>query len=124
MNAIVRLYLNSGLVTKDGYVKVRDGLWVASGPYQEQSWHDVDKSTLPNKEELNEIYLKIQKLIQIQEACGLESLRQILDSYCLWTWSSTEENDFDAWEQRMSDGYQNDLDKDNFDLVIPVRRYL
>ena len=124
MNAIVRLYLNSGLVTKDGYVKVRDGLWVASGPYQEQSWHDVDKSTLPNKEELNEIYLKIQKLIQIQEACGLESLRQILDSCCLWTWSSTEENDFDAWEQRMSDGIQNDLDKDNFDLVIPVRRYL
>jgi len=77
MNAIEQLYINAGLVTEDGYVKVRDGLWVKSGPYERQSWNDADKSILPSKEELHEIYLKLQELIQIQECCGLDSLRQI-----------------------------------------------
>jgi len=122
MNAIKKLYRNAGLITKDGYVKVRDGLWVKSGPYQEQSWHDTDKSILPTKEELNEIYLKIQELIQIQEACGLDSLRQILDDEYPWVWSSTEYNATSAWMQRMSDGNQSDNYKNVDNWVVPIRR--
>jgi len=124
MNAIEQLYRNLGLVTEDGYVKVNDQLWVKSRPYNEHSWNQADKSTLPTKEELNEIHLKFQEIIQIQESCELDSLKQILDHYCSWAWSSTEEDDFCAWEQRMIDGIQNDLDKDNFDWVVPVRRSL
>ena len=122
MNAIYQLYLNTGLITEDGYVKVRDGLWVKSGPYKEQRWNETDKSTLPTKDELNEIYLKLQELIQIQEACELPSLRQILDDSYPLVWSSTEYNSNYAWSQRMSDGNQfNDKFLDYW--VVPTRRF-
>jgi len=123
MNAIEQLYRNSGLITEDGYIKVRDGLWVKSGPYQEQTWNDVDKSTLPNKEELHEIYLKIQELIQIQEICGLKSLQQILKDGYTWIWSSTEYNANYAWTQRMSDGNQSNNSKNSDYWVVPIRRF-
>ena len=123
MNAIETLYRNAGLVTEDGYVKVRDGLWVASGPYQEQSWNDADKSILPTKEELNEIYLNLQELIQIQEICGLDSLQQILEDTLPWVWSSTEYDTSSAWFQRMSDGSQSHLLKSRDNWVVPIRRF-
>jgi len=122
MNAIEQLYRNAGFVTEDGYIKVRDGLWVKSGPYQEQTWHDADKLTLPTKEELNEIYLKLQELIQIREACGLESLQQILEDEYPWVWSSTEYNATNAWIQRMSDGNQNSNTMYSGYWVVPIRR--
>jgi len=122
MNAIEQLYRNAGLVTEDGYVKVRDGLWVASGPYQEQSWNKTDKSILPTKEELNEIYLKLQELIQTQESCELESLQQILEDTLSWVWSSTEYGTVIAWVQRMSDGYQTSYCKYSDYWVVPIRR--
>jgi len=122
MNAIKQLYRNSGLVKKDGYVKVRDNLWVKSGPYREQTWHKADKSILPTKEELHEIYIKIQELIQIQEICGLDSLQQILESEYPWIWSSTECGSHDTWVQRMSDGYRFGNGKSIGNWVVPVRR--
>jgi len=122
MNAIETLYRNAGLVTEDGYVKVRDGLWVASGPYQEQSWNSADKSILPTKEELNEIYLKLQELIQIQEICGLDSLIKILEEDFPWVWSSTEYGTYSAWGQRMSDGNQSHYGKGYAIWVVPIRR--
>jgi len=123
MNAIETLYRNADLVTKDGYVKVRDGLWVASRPYEKKSWRNADKSTLPTKEELNEIYLKLQELIQIQECCGLDSLKQILDSDYYWVWSSTEYSTYFAWIQRMSAGNQTTTNKANDVWVVPIRRF-
>jgi len=123
MNAIETLYRNVGFITEDGYVKVNDNLWVSSGPYQGQSWNKADKSTLPTKEELHEIYLKFQELIQIQEICGLDSLRQILDEEYSWIWSSTEYNAGNAWGQRMSDGFQNSSGKSNGSWVVPIRRF-
>ena len=90
MNAIEQLYRNSGLVTEDGYVKVNDKLLVKSGPYQEKAWHCIDESDLhllPTKAELDEIYLKVQELIQIQEACGLKSLKRILNKKNPQVWS-------------------------------------
>ena len=122
MNAIEQLYRNSGLVTEDGYVKVRDGLWIKSGPYKRQSWDDADKSILPSKEELHEIYLKLQELIQTQESCGLPSLKQILDSPYLWIWSSTEYLTDFAWLQRMSDSTQYYTSKALNTWVVPIRR--
>jgi len=124
MNAIETLYRNAGLVTEDGYVKVRDGLWIKSGPYQEQKWNDVDKTILPTKEELHEIYIKIQELIQIQEACGLDSLQQILEDEFPWIWSSTvsEYITNDAWFQSMSYGDQNYNNKLIDNWVVPIRR--
>jgi len=122
MNAIRQLYINSGLVTEDGYVKVRDGLWVASGPYQEQSWNSADKSILPTKEELNEIYLKLQELIQIQEICGLDSLIKILEEDFPWVWSSTEYGTYSAWLQKMIDGTQYCYTKYGDNWVVPIRR--
>ena len=122
MNAIETLYRNSSLVTEDGYIKVNDNLWVKSGPYQEQSWHDVDKSTLPNKEELNEIYLKFQELILMQEACGLDSLRQILEDEYPWVWSSTEYSAIVAWIQRVSDGTRSYNFKSSDYWGVPIRR--
>jgi len=124
MNAIKQLYINSGLITEDGYVKVNDKLWVKSGPYKEQSWNKADKSTLPTKEELNEIHLKLQELIQIQEACGLDSLRKILEEDYPWAWSSTEYSTYNAWEQRMSDGNHDYFSKGYAIWVVPVRRSL
>jgi len=121
MNAIETLYRNAGLITKDGYIKVRDGLWVKPGPYQEQSW-DYDESTIPYKEELHEIYLKFQELIQIQEACGLDSLQQILEKDFPWVWSSTKYGSRSAWIQRMSDGIQNSYFKNCNYWVVPIRR--
>ena len=123
MNAIETLYRNAGFVTEDGYVKVRDGLWVKSGPYQEQTWNDADNSVLPTKEELHEIYLKIQELTQIQESCGLDSLKQILDDDCPWVWSSTEYNANYAWLQSMSDGDQSGYVKTSGFWVVPIRRF-
>ena len=122
MNAIETLYRNTGFVTEDGYVKVNDNLWVKSGPYERQSWNDADKSILPSKEELHEIYLKLQELTQTQESCGLDSLKQILDSPYLWIWSSTEYSADFAWEQRISDGTQYYTSKTLDTWVIPVRR--
>ena len=122
MNVIETLYRNTGFITVDDYVKIRDGLWVKSGPYKRQSWNDADKSILPSKEELHEIYLKFQELIQIQEACGLPSLKQILDSPYLWIWSSTEYSADFAWEQRISDGTQYYTSKALNIWVVPVRR--
>ena len=125
MNAIETLYRNTGLVTEDGYVKVRDRLWIASRPYEKRSWYDADKSILPNKEELNEIYLKLQELIQIQESCGLESLRRILNSDFPWIWSSSTEYDAsNAWIQSMSDGYQYTNPKYTDYWIVPIRRSL
>jgi len=124
MNAIETLYRNTGFVTEDGYVKVRDGLWVKSGLYQEQKWHDVDDYTIPTEEELHEIYLKLQELIQIQESCGLDSLRQILASNYSWVWSSSEYNANIAWTRRMSDGYQANPSETVVSWVIPIRRSL
>ena len=123
MNTIETLYLNAGLITEDGYVKVNDKLWVKSGPYQEQEWHDADKLVLPTKEELHEIYLKIQELIQIQEACRLPSLQQILDDDCPWVWSSDDYDDYYAWIQRMSGGFQLSNSKYNDYWVVPIRRF-
>jgi len=122
VNAIEQLYRNAGLVTEDGYVKVRDGLWIASGPYQEQSWNKADKSTLPTKEELKEIRPKLQDLILIQESCGLPSVRQILEEDHHWVWSSTEYNADFACVQRMSDGFQSNSIKNYANWVIPIRR--
>jgi len=122
MNAIRQLYRNAGLVTEDGYIKVNDKLWVASGRYEIKTWHDADKSILPTKEELNEIYLKFQELTQIQESCGLESLEQILYSRFSWVWSSTEYDTTNAWKQRISGGYQGFKPKDIDYWVVPVRR--
>ena len=122
MNAIEQLYRNSKLVTKDGYVKVRNGLWVKSGPYQEQEWYDTDKSILPTNKELNEIRLKFQELIQIQEACGLPSLQQILEDEYPWVWVSAEYNPNNPWLQRMSDGYLANPSETSSNWVIPVRR--
>jgi len=122
VNAIEQLYRNAGLVTEDGYVKVNDKLWVKSGPYEKQSWYDADKSILPTKEELNEIYLRVQELIQIQESCGLESLQRILDTSFTWAWSSTEYNPYGAWLQRMSDGNQYYGLKTNDYWAVPIRR--
>jgi len=122
MNAIKQLYINSGLITEDGYVKVNDKLWVKSGPYKEQSWNKADKSTLPTKEELNEIHLKLQELIQIQEACGLDSLRKILEEDYPWVWSSTEYFTNGAWFQRMIDGIQNVNYRGNVYWAVPIRR--
>ena len=123
MNAIETLYRNVGFITEDGYVKVRDGLWVKSGPYKRQSWNDADKSVLPTKEELHEIYLKLQELIQTQECCGLPSLQQISKDRFPWVWSSTEYNAGNAWGQRMSDGFQNSSGKSNGSWVVPIRRF-
>ena len=122
MNAIEQLYRNSGLVTEDGYVKVRDGLWIASGIYKRQSWNDADKSILPTKEELHEIYLKLQELIQIQEACGLPSLKQLLESAYPWIWSSTEYDTTNTWMCNISNGDNLNYYKDNCDWVVPIRR--
>jgi len=122
MNAIRQLYRNSGLITEDGYIKLRDGLWIKSGPYKEQTWNNADKSTLPTKEELNEIYLKFQELIQIQESCGLHSVRQILDTSFTWAWSLTECSADYAWLQRMSNGSQSLNHKYYDGRVIPIRR--
>jgi len=123
MNAIEQLYRNSGLVTEDGYIKIRDGLWVKSGPYQEQTWDGAsDTASLPAREELREIYMKLQELIQIQEVCGLDSLRQILDSCCPWVWSSTEYNNGGAWVQKMIDSSQYCCSKISVYWIIPVRR--
>jgi len=122
MNAIEQLYRNTGFVTEDGYIKLRDGLWVKSGPYKEQSWNKTDKSILPTKEELNEIYLKLQELIQIQEICGLDSLIKILEENYPWVWSSTEYSTYNAWRQRMSDGTQIINAKSYAYLVVPIRR--
>jgi len=127
MDAIIKLYRNAGLITKDGYVKVNDKLWVKPGPYKEKSWNKTDKSILPNKEELNEIYLKFQEIILIQEACGLDSLKQILEEDDRsWIWSSTEYDDTanaNAWTQRMSAGYQYIRNKTFDGWVVPVRRF-
>jgi len=121
MNAVEQLYRNSGLVTEDGYVKVNDNLWVKFGPYQEQEWKDTDKSVLPTKDELHEIYLKFQELILMQEACKLDSLNQILDSDFSWVWSSTEDCDDFLKIQKMSDGSCSGGRKNSY-WVIPVRR--
>ena len=127
MDAIIQLYRNLDLVTKNDYIKVRDGLWVKSGPYKEKSWNKTDKSILPTKDELNEIYLKFQEIILIQEACGLESLQQILEEDDRsWIWSSTEYDDTanaNAWVQRMSAGYQYISNKYFDSWVVPVRRF-
>jgi len=122
MNAIETLYRNAGLVTEDDYIKVRDGLWVKSGPYEKQSWHDADKSILPTKEELKEIYLKLQEIVQIQESCGLESLRRILNSNYSWAWSSIEYNDNYAWLQQLTIGNQDDYPKHYVFWIVPVKR--
>ena len=122
MNAIETLYLNSVLVTEDGYVKVRDGLWMASGIYKRQSWNDADKSILPTKEELHEIYLKLQELIQIQKACGLPSLKQVLKDAYPWIWSLTEYDYTNAWMCNIRNGDNLNYYKDNCDWVVPVRR--
>ena len=122
MNAIRQLYINSGLITEDGYVKVNDNLWVKSGPYEKKSWYDTDKSILPTKEELHEIYLKVQELIQIQENCGLKSFQQISKDRFPWTWSSTEYNSSSAWCQRVSDGGQGGHYKSVGNWVVPIRR--
>ena len=125
MNAIKKLYRNAGLVTKDGYVKVNDNLWVKTGLYEIQSWDDADKSILPTKAELNEIYLKIQELIQIQETCGLESLSQILDiDRHHWAWSSTERDGGTAWLQSLNYGGQTYGTKCSALWVVPIRRTL
>jgi len=123
MSAIRQLYFNADLVTIDGYIKVRDGLWVASGPYQEQTWRKADKSSiLPTKKELHEIYLKLQELIQIQESCGLDSLRQILEDVCPLVWTSEEETPWHSFFQdlrtseRLSGAQSVPL------FVVPVKR--
>jgi len=122
MNAIETLYRNAGLVTIDGYVKVNDKLWVKSGPYEVQSWHDVDKSILPTNKELNEIHLKFKELIQIQESCGLPSVKQILENTFHWVWGSTESNANISWLQRMSDGYQANPSETSSNWIVPIRR--
>jgi len=122
MNAIEQLYINAGFVTEDGYIKVNDKLWVKSEPYEKKSWLNADKSILPTKEELNEIHLKFQELILIQEACGLDSLRKILGTYP-WAWSSTECSAVIAWGQRMGDGSQDSGGKSYGLWIVPVRRF-
>jgi len=122
MNAIKKLYRNAGLITKDGYIKVNDKLWVKSGPYQEQKLTDVDKFELPNKDELNEIRLKIKEIIQTQETCGLPSLRQILECGYSWAWSSTEHSNIRNWIQKMSDGNRGYNHKSIDNWFIPIRR--
>jgi len=128
MNAIETLYLNAGLITEDGYVKVRDGLWVKSGPYQEQSWDEAFRSILPTKEELKEIYLNIKEVIQTQETCGLSSLRQILEYGYSWVWSSTEYNYSTKCNnsmcciQKMKDGSLSGNHKSIDNWIIPIRR--
>jgi len=122
MKSIKKLYLNSGLITEDDYVKVRDRLWIKSGPYKRQSWDYEDESILPTKEESYEIYLKVQELIQIQEACKLKSLKRIsIDDYPL-VWSSTEYNSYVIWTQNLSDGFQGTVNKKGYGWVVPVRR--
>ena len=122
MNAIETLYRNTGFVTEEGYIKVNDKLWVKSGPYERQIWNKADKSILPTKEELHEIYLKLQELIQIQEACGLESLQQIPSDNYPWVLSSTEYNAYGVWDQRMNDGSKDINGKIYADWIVPIRR--
>jgi len=122
MNAIETLYRNAGLITEDGYVKVNDKLWIKSGPYGNQSWNKADKSTLPTKEELHEIYLKLQELILIQIACGLHSLRQIVASRCPFVWSSIGYSSTDACLQILNNGYLFHTSKTSVFWIIPVRR--
>jgi len=123
MNAVEQLYRNSGLVTEDGYIKVRDKLWIKSGPYQDQTWDGANNNeTLPTREELREIYMKFQELTQIQESCGLDSLRQIPDSCCPWVWSWSESSNGGAWVQNMISSSQYSCSKNSFYWIIPVRR--
>jgi len=122
MNAIRQLYRNAGLVTEDGYVKVRDGLRVKSGPYQEQSWDDADKSALPTKKELHEIYLKIQELILIQESCGLPSVRQILDNGYPLVWTSEEDTPWHSFYQDLQTSERQSSAQSITLFVVPVKR--
>jgi len=118
-----QLYINAGFVTEDGYVKVNDKLWVKSGPYRQRTWLNIEfKFSLPTKEELNEIYLKLQELIKIQDDCDMLSLREILDNDWSWVWSSTEYDAYGAWIQRMRGGLQDEICKDSEAWVISVRR--
>lgn len=71
-------FKNLGIVTGDDYIKVREGLWIACGPYEEKSWYQKkEKDTIPDMEELTKISLKLHNIITIQESCGLLSLKQI-----------------------------------------------
>jgi len=123
MNAIEALYRSAGLVTEDDYVKVRDGLWIASDIYTFKSWFRARRNEyLPSKDELNEIYLKLQELILIQKACYLPCLDVILKDKYPSVWSSTEYGSVSAWFQNMKDGSVDNFNKDHLHWVIPVRR--
>ena len=66
---------------------------------------------LPNKDELNYIYQNLRKPGKI--------------SGNSWFWSSSEYdgNNYNAWLQRFSDGYQSDYDKDDTGSVRAVRAF-
>jgi hypothetical protein len=66
---------------------------------------------LPSKEELNYIYLNLQK-------AGVVNLGS--EVY----WSSSEYNNYLAWSQRFSDGYQPYYGKDNSNSVRAIRTFI
>ena len=69
MNVIETLYINSGRLTKDGYIKVNDKLWVSSGPYENKPIEHLKRKDLPTEEEALEILLNIDKIASVQCNC-------------------------------------------------------
>lgn len=126
-------FINLGIVSEDGYVKVRDGLWVASGPYKKSDWDNADKDILGTKEELYDIHLNLKRIIEIQEECGLDSLKQLFfDDYSFypWAWSKeevVEENDMlfhedEAWISMLKSGNKCIGCKHHILWILPIRR--
>ena len=69
----------------------------------------------PTIDELTGIYLNKDKINASLKAAGLPELKES------WYWSSTEYNNYYAWELRMSDGYRGWYGKStDTDYVRPV----
>ena len=67
---------------------------------------------LPSKDELNLLYENLRNVVLISSVAGIGLF-----------WSSSQDDSFDAWFQRFSDGYQSHYDKNLNPSVRAVRAF-
>lgn len=81
-----------------------------------QQFCQAEGGRCPTIDELTGIFLNKDKINAALKAANLPALKES------WYWSSTEYDDYGAWELRMSDGYRNYYTKFNYinEYVRPV----
>lgn len=111
---------NTDVLTSAAYNSKSDGQGSVGAPAAK--WCRDQGYDLPNKEELNLIYQNRAAIDMADESGGAATLAYIAAHATPLVWSSTEHGRSPSWNQRFSDGNQNNNNKNNEFWAVPARR--